>query len=192
MEFTLFYEGPLKSGSKASAEDKHRIRKYFHKQLKVLWSEPPLTGLEKYQLSETTPPGYENEFCFEHKHKFGNFQFVPLIRENLDLIAEIDIILLTSEPLGGIVNNSGDIDNRLKTLFDGLRCPSKQGEIKDEEPDDDEKPFFCLLEDDKLITKVSVTTKRLLGSDIKKDQVRLILSIVIKSTKDYKIFKHYV
>ena len=44
---------------------------------------------------------------------------------------------------------------------------------------------------DKLITKVSVTTKRLLGSDIEKDKVRLILSIVVKSTNDYKIFKHY-
>ncbi|QSV64030.1 MAG: hypothetical protein HEQ26_15975 [Dolichospermum sp. DL01] len=189
MEFTLFYEGILKSGSNADAKDKHLIRKYFHKQLKVLWSEPPLKGLKDYQLLETTPVGYKKEFCFEHK--FGNFQFVPLIRENLDLIAEIDIILLTSESLGAIVNNYGDIDNRLKTLFDGLRCPSKQGEIKDQEPDDDEKPFFCLLEDDKLITKVSVTTKRLLGSDIKKDQVRLILSIIVKRNNDYKIFKHY-
>ncbi|MBK1990423.1 hypothetical protein A0J48_023345 [Sphaerospermopsis aphanizomenoides BCCUSP55] len=189
MEFTLFYEGILKSGNKASAKDKHRLRQYFHKQLKVLWSEPPLKGLEKYQLLETTPPGYENEFCFEQK--FGNFQFVPLIRENLDLIAEIDIILLTSEPLGGIVNNSGDIDNRLKTLFDGLRCPSKLDEIKELEPEPDEKPFYCLLQDDKLITKVSVTTKRLVDSDIEKDKVRLILSIIVKTTNNYKIFKHY-
>jgi hypothetical protein len=189
MEFTLFYEGILKSGNKAGAKDKHQIRQYFHKQLKVLWSEPPLKGLEKFQLLKTTPPGYENEFCFESK--LGNFQFVPLIRENLDLIAEIDIILLTSEPLGNIVNNSGDIDNRLKTLFDGLRCPSKPDEIKEIEPEPDEKPFYCLLEDDKLITKVSVTTKRLIGSDIEKDKVKLILSILVKTTNDYKIFKHY-
>ncbi|MGM3306887.1 hypothetical protein ACSQ6I_13115 [Anabaena sp. WFMT] len=189
MEFTLFYEGILKSGNKADAKYKHRIRQYFHKQLKVLWSEPPLKDLKDYQLLETTPAGYKKEFSFEHK--FGNFQFVPLIRENLDLIAEIDIILLTSEPLGGIVNNSGDIDNRLKTLFDGLRCPSKPDEIKEIQPEPDEKPFYCLLEDDKLITKVSVTTKRLLDSDIGKNEVRLILSIVVKSTKDYKIFKHY-
>lgn len=190
MEFTLFYQGTLKSANSVKARDKHEIRKHFHKQLKVLWSEPPLKGLEKYQLSETTPAGYEKEFCFEKK--VGNFQFVPLIRQNLDLIAEIDILLLRSEPLGGIVNNSGDIDNRLKTLFDGLRCPSDEQQIKGIEPDENEKPFYCLLEDDKLITRVSVTTKRLLDSDLGKDEVKLILSIFLKSTKAYDTFKHYI
>ncbi|MDB9483767.1 hypothetical protein PN476_14220, partial [Dolichospermum circinale CS-537/05] len=100
MEFTLFYEGILKSGNAAGTKtkEKHRIRKYFHKQLKVLWSEPPLKYLKDYQLLETAPPSYENQLCFEQK--VGNFQFVPLIRESLDLVAEIDIILLTSQPLG--------------------------------------------------------------------------------------------
>ncbi|MDD1413938.1 hypothetical protein MEN41_04490 [Dolichospermum sp. ST_con] len=64
------------------------------------------------------------------------------------------------------------LEFRLKTLFDGLRCPSNKDEIKEIEPKPNEKPFYCLLEDDKLITKVSVTTKRLLGSDIEKDKVR--------------------
>lgn len=189
MEFTLFYQGTLKSANAVTPKHKHDIRKYFHKQLQVLWSEPPLKDLEKYRLLETTEPPYQKEFCFEKK--VGKFHFVPLIRQNLDLIAEIDILLLRSEPLGGIVNNSGDIDNRLKTLFDGLRCPSDEQQIKGIEPDENEKPFYCLLEDDKLITRVSVTTKRLLDSDLGKDEVKLILSIFLKSTKAYYTFKHY-
>jgi hypothetical protein len=40
--------------------------------------------------------------------------------------------------------------------------PQTQDEIKNNTPGEGENPFFCLLEDDNLITKVSVTTDRLL------------------------------
>lgn len=51
----------------------------------------------------------------------------------------------------------GDIDNRLKTLFDALRLPNQTNELVGyDNPAPDENPFFCLLEDDSLITHVSV------------------------------------
>jgi len=41
--------------------------------------------------------------------------------------------------------------------------PQKENELpKDDIPTDQENPFFCLLEDDNLITHLSVTTDRLL------------------------------
>ena len=49
-----------------------------------------------------------------------------------------------------------------KTLFDALRMPKNLGETGKVAPQADESPFFCLLEDDRLITEVRVTTDRLL------------------------------
>jgi hypothetical protein len=40
MEFTLYYRGDLKAN--CGAKEKHRIRKLFHPQLKLLWKQPPL------------------------------------------------------------------------------------------------------------------------------------------------------
>jgi hypothetical protein len=47
-------------------------------------------------------------------------------------------------------------------------------------PTGDENPFYCLLEDDKLITKLSVSTARLLISDREKSYVHLLIHIQIK------------
>ncbi|MDB5472820.1 MAG: hypothetical protein JWP99_123 [Devosia sp.] len=58
---------------------------------------------------------------------------------------------------------SGDIDNRLKTLFDALRMPDSKEELGGyDKPGEDEAPFYCLMTDDKLITKIAVETDRLL------------------------------
>ena len=56
-----------------------------------------------------------------------------------------------------------DIDNRLKTLFDVLTVPDHNQGYEHLTSADDEKPFFCLLSDDKLISKVTVQTDKLLG-----------------------------
>jgi hypothetical protein len=57
------------------------------------------------------------------------------------------------------MTNGGDIDNRVKVL----KVPRECNEIpKEQGPEKDEEPFFCLLEDDSLITKVAITTDRLL------------------------------
>ncbi len=49
----------------------------------------------------------------------------------------------------------------MKTLFDALRVPEKK-QLAKITPQDDENPFFCLLEDDALITGFCVTTDALL------------------------------
>ncbi|HZM57458.1 MAG TPA: hypothetical protein VFC03_20785 [Acidimicrobiales bacterium] len=58
----------------------------------------------------------------------GAHVFAPLICTNLRLLAELDILMLRPEVPGRIINH-GDIDNRLKTLFDALRAPSNEQEI---------------------------------------------------------------
>jgi hypothetical protein len=60
------------------------------------------------------------------------------------------------------VMKSGDLDGRLKTLFDALRIPNNAGETGNVGPQADETPLFCLLEDDRLISEVRLYTDQLL------------------------------
>jgi hypothetical protein len=97
------------------------------------------------------------------------------------LICSLSILFLRTDAPGAIVN-SGDVDNRLKTLFDGLRMPTNKDEVR-HGPSDDEKPFFVLLEDDKLITHLSVETDTLLeqvSEHWDDNDVRLIISVKVK------------
>lgn len=96
------------------------------------------------------------------------------------LIANIDIIFLRSEPPGSIVTK-GDIDNRIKTLIDSLRKPAPSEVPEDDAPKDDEIPYFyCLLEDDSLITSLAVTTDRLLEPVSDPSEVILLIHVHVK------------
>ena len=174
MEFRLYYRGPLKSNG--NVKHKHDIRKQIHNQLKQLWVQKPLTDLKDKLLS-----GQNELSCIR---PLEGFVFAPLVQGRIDLVADIDITLLRPEEPGAIVTQAGDIDNRLKTLFDALRMPHKRGEIPNEcKPENTETPFFCLLEDDNLISGLKVTTDRLLDSISNPSEVVLILHVHIKVTR---------
>jgi hypothetical protein len=87
----------------------------------------------------------------------GNFSFVPLITETLQHVAVLNITLLGPSEPGAVITLGGGLDNRLKTLFDALPAPSNQQELpRGGSREADENPFYCLLEDDKLITGLSI------------------------------------
>jgi hypothetical protein len=83
------------------------------------------------------------------------------------------------------VLSAGDLDNRIKTLIDTLRKPHSANELGNyQTPEQGEDPFFCLLEDDDLVTALSVQTDMLLDppqpGDARQSQVRLFISVEIK------------
>ena len=167
MEFTLFYRGELKS--KGSPTDKQKIRRAFHPQLKKLWELEPLNDHKSY-----IEPSSENDICI--LEQIGDFTFAPLISSRLSLVAELDITLLRPEEPGTILIQCGDIDNRLKTLFDALSVPAHENQLPSSDSQkSDEIPLFCLLQDDRLITKVTVRTDRLLLNDCTTDKEVVIL-----------------
>jgi hypothetical protein len=172
MEFRLFYRGALKS--KGDTAEKQAIRRQFHPQLKQLWNQKPLVGFEGYLD--------ENSGRVHLIYPFSNFKFACLVSERHETFAELDILFLRPEPAGQIIKSGGgDIDNRLKTLFDGLRCPVLENElVKEDAPQSDESPFHCLLSDDALITKITVATDQLLNAN-SRDEVVLIIHVRIKS-----------
>lgn len=167
MRFHMTYEGPLYGSNSGSpkAKHKHEIRKVFHKQIKRLWGaswlKEEIFGAwpETPQISATTPLAEGLAQIYQR----GKYHFVPLVRERVSLLCSLDILFLRSDVPGSIIG-SGDIDNRLKTLFDALRMPSGDAEMSTyaSGPDSDEEPFYCLLEDDKLISNISVKTDMLL------------------------------
>jgi hypothetical protein len=98
------------------------------------------------------------------------------------LVCGLEILFLRPDQPGD-KGWAGDIDNRLETLLDALRIPEANEQYHLRKPDADEQPFFCLLEDDKLITKVSVETDQLLertGGLRDNNDTRLVITVRVK------------
>jgi len=117
----------------------------------------------------------------------GDFTFVPLICEGLHLAARLEVTLLRPEPPGSIISAGGDIDNRLKTLFDSLKVPLEGQALPPLAcPDQNEKPFFfCLLQDDNFISELSVETAQLLEPGVDRSEVVAILNVTIIKIKTF-------
>lgn len=174
MEFTLYYRGPLKPNG--DRKEKHRLRQYFHHQLKKLWTRIPLSE-QSYLLYDPGP------YATSAIKRIDDFRFASLVNTPLHLTAELRITLLRPGQPGDIITHGGDIDNRLKTLFDALKIPERNELPGNMKPWPGENPFFCLLEDDKLITSISVATYRLLDPLAKNEEVVLFLHVQTKATK---------
>ena len=176
MEFTLYYRGELKANR--GAKDKQKLRRHFHEQLKALWQQPPLVN--KHFYFDKHSSSSDRVLILKSK---GGFDFVPLVSENLNLVAELRITMLRPSTPGAIIQ-SGDIDNRLKTLLDALKIPSEPTALpRGDSPKQGEDPFFCLLEDDSLITKISVETDRLLEEGVNSSEVILLIHVTTKVTE---------
>ena len=175
VEFRLVYDGwlPPESRNDPRSEEKHDIRRKFSAQLRVLWeTHPRLQRDTKGQSLTASVHGIgplldgDNQSMY-YVHALPNVfrrmdrNFIPLISESNGVGCSLDILFLRRDPPGALIKSGGDIDNRIKVLFDALRMPRNDSEVHGDlggEPD----PFFCLLEDDRLITDVKVTTDRLL------------------------------
>lgn len=166
MRFRLFYRGNLQAN--ARAQQKAELRKLFHSQLELLWQQDPLVNISKY-----IDPDYKPDECYLGERR-GSTIFYPIVSEKIWTIAELDILMLRPGEPGSIWVGGGDIDNRLKTLFDSLKVPDvNSGDYHAEHP-----RMFCLLQDDKLITRVSVETDRLLDPVIgTKNEVVLVIQV---------------
>jgi hypothetical protein len=168
MEFHLLYSGELKISG--GLEAKHAIRKEINPQLAQLWDTHPAL----HQMKEHNFPIFGENFThkdygivtldqFANQFRIGDFRFVPLICNSFLTTCSLDILFLRCARPGRLLSESGDIDNRIKTLFDGLRIPTPGQEIAGLTPSGpQEDPFFSLLENDSLITDFRVIGDRLL------------------------------
>lgn len=191
MEFRLTYEGELLGASKTDtrARHKHDIRRVFHPQLRRWWDITPSLNAMFDPPAESTninrTEWKKRRETLPERFQCGGYRFVPLVTEDLSLICAIEILFLRPDPPGSLIQ-SGDIDNRLKTLFDTLRIPGPDAaELGGHTPAEDEKPFYCLLQDDRLISRVSVETDVLLQPTNPKNahnrnDARLLITVKLK------------
>ncbi len=91
--------------------------------------------------------------------RFG-YQFKPLVRKSFALVCGLKIIFLRREKVGHVYSG-GDLDNRIKTLLDSLSMPQYQEQVVKNDASIS-APILCLLEDDSLISGLSVESQRLL------------------------------
>ncbi len=118
--------------------------------------------------------------------RLNGFVFLPLARERFCVRCSLDVLFLRREKPGHVFMR-GDIDNRLKTLFDALQMPHNGQEIGSQIPSSEEEPFFVLLEDDEMIANVSVTTDRLLDFPAQeqnnRDYAVLVINVKLQTTQ---------
>jgi len=205
MKFTLAYDGDLRSSGNSSRKtaEKWEIRKAFHPQLAELISVHPAmrTALKAaiipakgvfwvmqshHSESESDPndPTAKEFAPRETRNLYeplvrGGKRFFPIVRESLALTCGLKILFLRKEEPGSLVLQGGDLDNRLKTLFDALRVPSEDETQEDPLLDD---PLYCLLESDTLISGLTVETGRLLSRpNSSVHEVRLVIEVDIRA-----------
>ena len=205
MKFTLTYDGPLPaSANSRKPEDKWRMRCHFHPQLIELTKEnkaltyaienSKIPKNEKFifmQGHHLANPGIgvggsakvhkdEKWDLFETKPRGGK-HFLPIVRESMGLTCTLDILFLRKEDPGALILQGGDIDGRIKTLFDALRMPWDDTEATHKRPENIPEPFYCLLESDSLITGVNIKTDRLLTApNAANNEVRLVIAVDVR------------
>lgn len=210
VEFRLLYSGQLhaQSGGNTRVAEKHAIRCELHPQLKRLWETHK--GLMELAAHHSAAPGYrvpsspeEFELAARGINNYGGTEwhrqqglryfakkwercgcgFIPLITEDIAVRCAIDILFLRPEEPGRILQ-SGDLDNRIKTLFDAMRLPTNLDECGGVAPSGEFDPMYCLLEDDQLISEVRVVTDKLLllpkTSLVSKHDVFLVMHVKIE------------
>jgi hypothetical protein len=213
MRFTLTYKGDLKAQSKGNCrvDLKHAIRESLHKQLAELWQERPplkraLAWYARFGAARLPPDSLvplhaipnDLQRAIAHLERTSRdqkqgilvefqrngFAFVPLATKAFDLVCELDILFLRAEPPGTLFTNiAGDLDNRLKTLLDALCVPKPEQLPSAWEPSETQKPFLCLLEDDKLVTAIRVESERLLDEPEESSRVELIVRVTMKTRR---------
>jgi len=185
VEFTLVYEGELFAYKEDRAAHKHAIRRQFHPQLKQVWeSKLPhwISSTRPSRMIRRIDAGSPILQQVASRFAICGYRFVPLVLEELVLACKLDILFLRREIGLGRIVQGGDLDNRLKTLFDGLRVPHDGKEIGGSAPLEGEDPFFCLLQDDSLITEVKVRADTLLTPTTPQtaNDVKLIIGVTLR------------
>lgn len=150
MEIYLSYQGSISTTGHTRL--KFQYRRHFLPQLR-----------EAHAFHEENDLPEASTFCEDKIREIGAFKFLPLITLNCKKVVDLDIVLLSHFEPGNVKRYpTGDTDNLLKALLDGLRMAQNKNEIRSEVPHEDETPFYCLLEDDQIVRNIQLRHDRLL------------------------------
>ena len=173
MKFKLVYSGELKINPKKRSKHLHDIRMALSPQLERLAQISPYDTI-KERMAKTKSKGIR---------EVDGAKFFPIIRPDLHLLAELDIQILHPELLE---TPRADIDNRMKTLLDALKRPQCPHELS--ENVDKRRVIYTLLDDDHLVTKMTINTSHLLykeqnPSPNRDYELLIIITVNIRASK---------
>lgn len=167
MRLRLTYDGPLYSYQKNAegmegkrSKHKQEIRKRFHPQLKNWWEANKFLRESPPLVTDRKGSTWKDHLA--NSYALNGYNFVPLVEPSIYLVCSLHILFLRVGGPGEVIDN-GDLDNKIKTVIDGLTMPISAGQLGPySAPDADEVPFFVLLQNDKLISHLAVETDTLL------------------------------
>jgi hypothetical protein len=170
MSLVLIYRGalPAVNDSNKRKEEKQRIRRVLHGQLSRVIKKP-------YARLVSNPDIFR-------PRTVGHFNFQALICHDSFYPRRgcgLEIKILSNDPYRAVYQ-SGDLDNRLKTLFDALCLPNRDQLPRDDRPLEGEDPLWVLLSDDRLITDLQITQDTLHVPMNEKNHVDLTITVRIK------------
>jgi hypothetical protein len=139
MKLTLTYQGELPPRRSGLSSVKASLRSAFHPQ--ILAQVAPRLGPDTLLKVTNSVAGKD---------------FVSIAHPNLQTGVELDVLLLTRQ--GSLT--SGDMDNRLKTLIDGLTRPANTQQLQQHTPPEGGGPMYCLADDDARVKRVGVDSRR--------------------------------
>lgn len=171
MKFTLTYQGALPPSGRPPI--KFQIRRSLSPQVKALW--------EREEFARSRAEGNESN---RQSTTVSGRVYRPLIIRNRHVEIDLSVLLLRRDHPASLVFSGGDIDNRIKTLFDALQPPQsvqESGEV-DARDGDDRQDLFTLVEDDRIITGLAVQSERWLSPG-DPEEVLVVLGVSLKITK---------
>ena len=208
LKFTLVYHGALPACTQSDprTKDKQQLREYFEPQLALLWEAEPVlqrvlskkNALYAYTMKGGKIQSPDNHSEMHemvwlpdmHRANERTTFYIPLVTRRNGLGCRLDIKFLRPGHPGGVING-GDLDNRLKTLLDGLRMPHCRSEVKGATERVNQN-FFCLMEDDQLVTDISIATEQLLMPQSKtKGEVMLTIGVAIHVVRPSEMNRDY-
>jgi len=173
MRFTLKYRGEeLKSSGNTGGRilEKQLLRACFHRQLERVWAkhnqlslvkrntlQPPVMASGRYDVKRPIEGSTLYGFLFRHVVK--DTGFVPLLTGPMEAHCHLGLRVGRTVKPGSIIFDGGDLDGRLKTLFDALRMPRDASELPKDFHGGAE--CLCLLSDDSLITGLAIDSYEL-------------------------------
>ena len=167
LKFTLTFEGVLATGGR-QAGPKHERRRQFHDQLKRLWAANTLLAKWHLPINQYQTAPAVSVLAKNHA-SFGTFEFVPLITRELSVEAYLHFHILRPTTFKG---QNADSDNIVKSLVHSLKMPQSADELpNDARPQQDEIPFFVLMQDDGLLSKITSIRDELLQPVLGKNQI---------------------
>jgi hypothetical protein len=157
VKLTLTYRGRLPATQRGVSEAKAELRNVFHPQIAAQVSRRLGNAIAN---ATTTLEGQA---------------FVSPCHRDLRTAAELDVLLMTPES----ARNVGDVDNRLKTLIDGLTRPANTQQMQGFMPPSDGGPTYCLMDDDQLVKRLAVDARPWFEPGVPLDKALVVVTATI-------------